>query len=178
MAELNQSIKHGWVWLFAIIIFFFNTLSIFPQGLTLVLLLSPLWLYLLYSWNKLQIAIVLLLPLLIFIPIHLSQGVSSIHYFKSMSMLCLLLMFASAFYIVINQYPVNLDLIFKDITVLNFFFVILSIGLFFIPSLKELVWYMLPLTEKLKLRIIVLCWHPWLFIFMRGQCSSIARIFS
>ena len=150
MATATQHIKHGWVWLLCLLIFFFNTVSFLPKGVTIVLLLTPLWLYFLHKQNKLKLSIALLLPLLLYIPIHLYNGVNLTYYLISTVVLCSLSFFVTSWYFLLKEQTINLDVIFKDIAILNFILVIGCIPLLFMPSLKELVWYMIPISDNIK----------------------------
>jgi hypothetical protein len=149
MATNTQPLKHGWVWAFSILIFFFNYFLL-PEGLSLVLLLTPLWLYLLYANNHLKITIPLLIPLFLYAPIHLMNGVSLTYYLISVTVIAALVFFVVAVYFLINSYEINMDLIFRDIAVMNFILTICCLPLLFIPALKETVWYLVPISDNIQ----------------------------
>lgn len=142
----SQYIKQGWVWLLSLFIFFFNTFLL-PEGLTFILLLTPVWLYILYQRSKLNVIFVLMLPLAFYAVIHICQGVVLPYYFISMTIMAALAVFTVACYHIINDTGSGWDGIFRDIVILNFILAILSLPLLFIPSVKELVWYMVPISK-------------------------------
>ncbi len=149
MEAIAQNVKHGWAWMLFLLIFFFNTFLL-PEGLNLILLLAPVWLYLLARQSRLQQTALWLLPLALYVPIHLLLGVETGYYFISTTILVVLACFVSAFAWYINKGLVNLDLIFRDIAIFNFVLAVLSIPLLFSPALKPLVWYLVPISENIK----------------------------
>jgi len=146
MEAVSQSLKHGWVWLLAILIFFFNTFLL-PEGLTVVLLLTPVWCYLLYQQNKISDSVMLLIPLLVYGVIHILGGVVLSYYFISLAMICALVFFIMAFYSFVNNPEVQWDFVFRDIAIINFFFAVASIPMLYIPVLKPMVWYLAPVSR-------------------------------
>ncbi len=145
MATNTLHVKHGWVWIFAILIFFFNSFLL-PEGLTYTLLLTPMWLYLLYLQGRLSIATGILMPLTIFAVIHLLHGVDIIYYSRSILMIAGMTTFLVVSSFFINSSSINWDLIFRDISILNFFFTLLSFCLLFFPSINSVVWYKVPVS--------------------------------
>jgi hypothetical protein len=145
MEASSQYIKQGWVWLFAIFIFFFNTFPL-PEGITFILLLTPVWVYFLHLNGKLGQALLLTAPLGLYAIIHIAQGVVLSYYLISVIIMACLVIFGVACYDFINS-GANWDGIFRDIVVLNFLFAMASVPLLFIPSLKTLVWYMVPISK-------------------------------
>jgi hypothetical protein len=146
--EAGQNLKQTWVWLFALFIFFFNSFAL-PEGLTFTLLLTPLWFYIAYRQKMLWYNALIALPLGIYTVIHLLNGVDMKYYFTSLLMLegLILFLFVSARYI--NDLEINWDRIFKDIAVFNFILVLCCIPLLFIPSLKPLTWYLIPISKNI-----------------------------
>lgn len=143
-------IKQGWVWFFALFLFFCNTFPL-PQGISYTLLLTPFWVYLLYVQHRLMAVVAILLPLAVYAAIHLSLGVSLSYYLVSAMMLACVLIFAVTASYYIKSPEVNWDLIFRDIVILNFILALLCIPCLFIPALKPLVWYLVPVTKDVML---------------------------
>jgi len=145
----GKFIKHGWIWILSIFIFFFNRLPGIPGGVSLVILLTPFWIYLLYRQQRLLTSLICLIPILLFIPVHLYNGVDLNSYTVSMIILITVLLFALCFHFIIVENQVNLDMIFRDIVILNFIMVLISLILLYVPSMKESVWYMVPISENI-----------------------------
>ena len=143
------NIKHGWVWLFSILIFFYNTCFL-PEGFTLVLLLSPLTIFFLYHLRVLPVAMAALVPLLCYIPFHVARGVHIGYYALSVTILVLLVLFIVLFAYIINNTNVHIALIFKDIAILNFILTAVSLLLLLSPTLKPLVWYLVPISDNIQ----------------------------
>lgn len=139
MEASSQYVKHQWVALFAMLIFFFNSFLL-PEGLTIVLLLTPIWMYFLYLQKRWAIAVCLLLPLLLYSIVHLFNGVNLYYYAISVAVLSCLILFTACCYYFVNSKIVDWDRIFRNIAILNFIFVLVSLPLLFIPALKPLVW--------------------------------------
>ena len=146
--EAGQNLKQTWVWLFALFIFFFNSFAL-PEGLTFTLLLTPLWFYIAYRQKMLWYNALITFPLGIYAVIHLLNGVDIKYYFTSLLMLegLILFLLVSARYI--NDTEINWDRIFKDIAVFNFILVLCCIPLLFIPSLKPIAWYLVPISKNI-----------------------------
>ena len=148
MAADTVSIKHGWVWVFSIFIFFFNTFLL-PEGFTYTLLLTPAWIYFLYVQGRLNIALVLLAPLALYAFVHLALGVSIGYYFISLTVMIALLIFIIACIPFINNASINLDLIFRDIAILNFILTLCSLPLLLFPSIRHITWYTVPISQQI-----------------------------
>ena len=149
MATNVINIKHGGVWIFSIFIFFFNTFLL-PEGFTYTLLLTPVWIYFLYLQGKLNIALLFLAPFTIYAIIHLALGVYISYYFISVTVMVALIFFLIAGAIFLANPETNLDLIFRDLAILNFIFTAISIPLLFFPPLKHLVWYTVPISPNIN----------------------------
>lgn len=135
--------------LFAILLFFFNS-ALLGGKLSLVLLLSPLWLYLCQAskagLNKGILAVSILL--ILYIPIHFYVGLESAwDYFRSLLMILSLILFINAaiYYLKLEQH--QLDGIFRQILIINTLLTVLSIAFLFIPSLKPITWYVMSISE-------------------------------
>src|ERR1022692_51691 len=128
MAAGALNIKHGWVWVFSIFIFFFNTFLL-PEGFTYTLLLTPVWIFFLYLQGRLNIALALLVPLAIYALIHLTLGVNIGCYFISVTIMAALLLFLTACFPIISNTSINLDVIFRDLAILNFILTVLCLPL-------------------------------------------------
>jgi len=146
MVPQTIHIKQKWVLTLSILIFFFN--SLLPaDGFTFTLLLTPIWIYYLYNKGRLREISVVALLSLPFVIIHLVQGVNTSHYISSFLVIISVLFFAFAWKFAIEEKNINLDAVFKAIVVLNFLLVLLSILLLLVPALKQLVWYMVPISN-------------------------------
>ncbi|RYE24322.1 MAG: hypothetical protein EOP51_07785 [Sphingobacteriales bacterium] len=149
MEARTQSVKNTWVWLVAMLVFFINSFAL-PQGLTFTLLLTPVWLYLLRKHNRLDTLPMLMMPLVIYAFVHIMNGVSMGYYIVSLLMLVSVICFALVAIIYFNDPEVNWDGIFRSIVIVNFVLAIASIPLLYIPFLKPLVWYMVPISKGIE----------------------------
>lgn len=144
--------NNGFFSLLAILIFFLN--SAFMGGsLTIVLLFTPLWIYLSQkSKAGLHYGIIFIFFLLLaYIPLHFIDGVAySMHYFRSFAVLISLLLFINVSIYYIQQEEHQLDGLFRYLLIANFTLALLSIPLLFIPSLKDLVWYSISISENIE----------------------------
>jgi len=144
--HLNQ--KQGWVWILSLLIFFFNSFLL-PDGLTVTLLFFPLWIYILYSQKRLPVVGAFIIPLLLYMAIHLANGVDIKFYLISLAMVIGVISFLVVFQKAASSAMVNWDLIFRDIAVLNFIFVLISLLFLYIPTLKPVTWYLVPITPNI-----------------------------
>ena len=149
MEASTPYVKNGWVSLFAIFIFFFNSFAL-PLGFTFTLLLTPVWLYFLYDHGNTALFITLTIPFVVYMFIHLAIGVVIPYYVLSLIILVCMIAFLVASYHYIRSPQYNWDGIFRDIMVLNFIFTLISLVLLFIPFLKPLVWYMVPISKNIE----------------------------
>src|SRR5271156_929073 len=106
MAAHPLTIKHGWVWALSIFIFFFNTFLL-PEGFTYTLLLTPVWIYLLYLQGRLNIALIIPVPFLLYAAIHLISGADIDHYLISVTLMVALCAFIAAAGYYINNKAVD-----------------------------------------------------------------------
>jgi hypothetical protein len=140
-----NTVKQGWLLTLGILIFFLN--SLLPTtGLTITLLLTPAWVFYLYSKGQLQHTLICLLPLAVFVIAHLLLGVDVSHYLLSISIICCTFFFVAAFSVAVKG-KIDLDNLFRMLLVLNGIFVLISLPLFFSSSLREWVWYMVPISN-------------------------------
>ncbi len=144
----SQHINQRWVWFFTVFIFFFNAFLL-PEGMTYTLLLTPVWAWLLYRQKKLSTAILACLPLAGYAIIQSLQGVNLYYYLVSSAMIISLIIFLTLGYEVVNHPGIKWDPIFRDIALLNFLFVLLSLPLLFLPSLRHIAWYLVPISPNI-----------------------------
>jgi len=148
METASLTYKHGWVWLFALTIFFFNT-WLLPEGYCLSLLLTPVWLMALQQQGRLRKTLTIAAPMLALATVHIAGGANILYYCISAAVLVSILLFISAAVPVVSR--IHLDLIFRDIALLNFCFVLASIPLYFLPGVKNLVWYTIRVSDTISL---------------------------
>jgi hypothetical protein len=123
----------------AILYFFFNGFLL-PIGLLYTALLTPLfliWLYRYPSFNYLWLFFLVSLP---FVAVHLLNGVDVLSYLKSYLLLFSVFVFCLAFYQFLRLCKTLHD-IYNKLTIINFFFVLFAAVVFFIPFLKDTVWF-------------------------------------
>lgn len=140
MKTTMKSSSLAGVWLFSILIFFFDSF-ILPGNLSLSVLLTPIWLFLIFQYKKQPILAGMLGILLAYTGIHLYYGMDMSNYFlNELLILSPLLLFVASFYLLSNN-SVNLDFIFRDILILNFLLIIVSICSLLFPFIKDTFWY-------------------------------------
>lgn len=149
MEGRTQSIKNTWVWFVAMLVFFANSFAL-PQGLTYTLLLTPVWIFLLHKQQQLNTVGIVLVPLLIYMTIHIAHGVDMGYYLVSLAVLISTICFALVAIIYFNDPEINWDHIFRTIVIINFLLAIASIPLLYIPFLKPAVWYMVPISRGIE----------------------------
>jgi hypothetical protein len=151
MEAANQVIKQSWVWLFAIIFFFFNNL-LFVDGLTMTLVLTPIWLYFFFQWqlSNRQTLLCVLSFVLLYAMVHIWQGANIGYYSISTTILLSIAVFTTVFYKIINTSYINFDGALRRILVLNFFLTILALALLSIPSLKGAMWYIMSISKNIE----------------------------
>ncbi|MGZ5242367.1 MAG: hypothetical protein ACXWW0_00730 [Bacteroidia bacterium] len=149
METAGKNITHTWVWILALFIFAFNSFLL-PEGLTFTLLLSPVWFYIAYKQKMLSINVVITFVLGAYAIIHIYNGVEILDYIVSLLMMEGLVLFLLASYKYINNPLVYWDKIFRDIAVFNFILVLCSLPLLYLPGLKQLVWYLVPISENIS----------------------------
>jgi hypothetical protein len=145
MEAVRIKYKQGWIWFFSIFIFFFNSFLV-PEGLTFTIILLPIWFFILYINKQLHIALTLIFPLFIFMAVHLYFGVDLKYYMVSLTMLVSLILFLLVFYEAVNDRENQWDFIYRDIALLNFAFVLISLLLLAFNVLKPVVWYLVPIS--------------------------------
>jgi hypothetical protein len=129
----------------AVLFFFFNGLLL-PLGLLYTTLLTPfflIWLYKYRSFNYLWLFFLISAP---FALVHFIKGVDILSYLKSYILLFTVYVFALCFYQYLRISD-SLPSIFKNLVLINFFLVLFALVMFFIPPLKDLVWYKNALTS-------------------------------
>ncbi len=128
----------------AIIYFFFNSFLL-PHGLLYTAILTPLliiWLARFPSINYLLIFFLVSLP---YAAIHLYNGVHVIYYLKSYFLLLSVFVFGLAFYQFLRVSE-SLSSIFKQILLINLFFMAVALVALLIPALRDRFWYVTEVT--------------------------------
>ncbi|HEX2548555.1 MAG TPA: hypothetical protein VHM20_01915 [Gammaproteobacteria bacterium] len=144
----------------AIIYFFFNSFLL-PHGLLYTTLLTPfffLWLYKKEIFPAISYFFLFSLPFLV---IHFVSGVEILPYIKSYLLLFSVFIFCMAFFQFLKECQ-TLTLIYKDILIINIFFVFIAIIALFIPFLKNSFWYSNAITSGIQKidRLKMLTYEP------------------
>jgi hypothetical protein len=145
---MNHSIQINRYLPIAVIYFFFNGFLL-PLGLTYTTLLTPvflIWLYRYPSFNYLWLFFLVSIP---FAVVHFINGVSILAYLKSYFLWFAVYVFSLSFYQFIRNCN-SLPGLFKDLTIINFFLVLFALVGFFIPVIREAVWYNNAITNGVK----------------------------
>lgn len=143
--------SHSWVWLMSVLLFFCNTIP-FAGSLSLSLLLTPAWLYLIASW-KLEFSAwlrPLTVLLAVYAGVHWYHGVEGTYYVVSSLIILATLLFGIIAWYSFRRYGDSLDTIFRHLLILNFVFTLFSICLLFVPALKPLVWYTMSVSQDIE----------------------------
>jgi hypothetical protein len=150
MEAARKTMIGSWVWTVSILLFFFN--FVFPEGLTLTLLLTPVWLFLLYQWRvnfRLWLGVSLVL-LLLYAVVHFLHGVVIRYYVVSATILVATLIFGGFFYHALKRYTGLLDGLFRQVLILNFVLTILAVVLLFVPAVKDTLWYTISISQNIE----------------------------
>jgi len=150
MEATGKALNYSWIWTLCVLIYFFNTLP--PDGITLTLLLTPVWLYLLYRWKiSFQSWLTpIVLTFAVYSVIHVANGVIAVYYVISTLMIAAAAILAIFVYHALQRYTDTLDLVFRQLLMLNFVFTIIALVVLFIPQLKDSVWYTMSISEDIK----------------------------
>lgn len=132
------------------LLFFFNTWGL-PQGITVSLLLLPVWIFLLRLQGRLGQLCWLLGGLGIFAAAHLWLGADAFYYLVSGFMLLGAGIFCIAAWPALHDPRLDYDTLFRRLVWLNFIFMLLSLPLLAIPELKESVWYVMSMSEGIRI---------------------------
>jgi hypothetical protein len=136
--------------LFCVLVFFFNTF-LMPQGLSLTLLLTPVWLYMLARERRTAGLAILIALLGVYAIIHLAGGANLYFYALSDSMLFGVAIFCIAVWPWLRDTKESeFDQLFRVLVALNFCFCLSSIPLLWIETLKPLTWYEMSMSEGIK----------------------------
>jgi hypothetical protein len=132
-----------------ILLFFFNTCGL-PQGISLSLLLLPVWLYLLHIHRRLSSLGLLLAPMFVFACVHLVNGADLFYYILSAAMLLGTGIFAIAAWPALSDPALDYAALFRKIIRINAVLTLLSLPFLFVPALKESVWYVMSMSEGIQ----------------------------
>lgn len=130
------------------LLFFFNSFLL-PAYLSLPLLLTPIWLFLIFRYEKQQVITMLFIPA-IYTCIHLYYGIDLFKYLiAEIPLLCMLLFTAACYYFLKNT-SYDLDLIFRNIIILNFLLVTGSLLFLLTPVIRDMFWYKATFSNELR----------------------------
>lgn len=129
---------------FAFVYFFINTLGL-PLGLTYTAILAPFFYWWITVTRKVEILIPFFSILLVFIIIHISNGVDVRTYIVSLFNLLAVYIFCQAAYTFFKKSE-NLKKIFWKLLVINFILCLIAIPLYF-TSYNSLLWIQQYLTQ-------------------------------
>jgi len=138
-----------WIAPLFIFLFLFNT-AFLPEGLSFSLLLTPVWLFLLYRMQGLRYLTAFCLVLGTYMMIHLWLGVIVHYYLISTLMLFCTGVFALTTAMILSKDLVDLEGIFNKILILNFLLALCSIPLLLFPSIKSVVWYSMSMSDQIR----------------------------
>jgi hypothetical protein len=116
---------------FAIIFFFFNSLSL-PRGLTYTTILSPLFYWWVIKTRKQEIILPFFVCLVPFIVMHIILGVNFQAYSISFLNLLSAYIFCQAFYTFLKECR-DKESIFRNLLIINFIFCLVAVVLYFTP---------------------------------------------
>jgi hypothetical protein len=133
---------------FAILYFFLNSFLL-PPGLTYTALLSPLFYWWVVKTRNEEILVPFIMALFPFILVHIYfVGVDTQAYLKSLVNLTAVYIFCQAFYTFLKTSN-NVEKVFKNILVINFFFCLVAVAIYF-TSFYDLLWIEQDLSGRLS----------------------------
>jgi hypothetical protein len=144
----------------AILYFFFNSLML-PLGLLYTTILTPFFVLWLYRFPSFKIVWVFLFMLTPFVIIHLIDGVYINYYLRSLLLFLSVFIFGLSFYQFLQNCK-SLRTIYKNILLLNTFFLCIALLTLFIHPLKALFWTEASLSPGLDhiTRLKLLTYEP------------------
>jgi len=150
-AGKDPSIAQAWTGLLSIAILFCNQLPL-AEGMTLTLLLTPVWIFWLHRNGSLlpNTILSLIALLLLFSLPHLLHGAQPVYYLISTTMILSAGFFTACFYKIANSGIVDFDRILRQILVLNFLLTLIAIVALWIPDLRNTFWYVMSMSENIK----------------------------
>ncbi|MHA4808699.1 hypothetical protein ACX0G9_11365 [Flavitalea flava] len=153
--------------LFAIVYFFINSLGL-PIGLTYTAILSPLFYWWILVAGRKEVILPFLMVLMPFIIFQVLSGVDTESYLISLLYYLTVYIFCHAFYTFLKKCH-DIEGIFRKILIINFFFCLVAIPLYFTPY-YDILWIEQYLTEgvndfrRLKLFTYEASYYSTLFI--------------
>lgn len=123
----------------ALLYFFFNGFPL-PHGLLYTGLLTPvflIWLYRYPSFHYIWYFFIVLIPFSI---LHFIKGVDAFYYAKSTTLFFTVYIFSVAFFEFLNHCH-SLRTIYKNIIILNFFFIIIALLALYSATLSQIFWF-------------------------------------
>lgn len=151
MQATVKNIAPGWVMLFALLFFFFP--QFLPiDGMMTAWLFTPVWVYFLYRWQipSVKWVVVYLVVFSIFAIVHITRGAVINDYLISSLLLLCTVIFLCVFYHALESAGNYFDFILKNIVTLNFILTLCAIVLLCVPLLKEIVWYVMSISENIR----------------------------
>jgi hypothetical protein len=145
---MNEPVKINKYLPIAILYFFFNSFLL-PHGILFTTLLTPFFLIWLSRFPSINFLLWFFIVSLPFAVVHILLGVQLLSYIKSYLLLLSVFIFCVSFYQFLKNCH-SLGNIFKNITVLNVFFVFIALIALFIPVLKERFWYNNAITSGIE----------------------------
>jgi len=132
---------------FAILYFFFNSVFL-PLGLLYTSILTPFFLFWLYTQNRVQYGWIFFLLTIPLACIHYIQGIDLFYYVKSWVLLFTVFVFILTI-IRFLQVVHSLRTIFRVLLYINFVLVLIACVLFFIPQARHLMWSVYDVSKGL-----------------------------
>ena len=144
-----------------VIIYFFFNGFLLPHGLLYTALLTPLFLLWLARFPSFPYILYFFLLLIPFSIVHILHGVNLFYYAKSSALLFTVYVFSMACYEFLNQCH-SIRTLYKNIIVLNFFFIIIALLALYSHSLSQIFWFSNSITagSQSQKRLQMLTYEP------------------
>lgn len=144
----------------AILYFFFNSFLL-PHGVLYTTLLTPLFLLWLYRYPSFNFLYIFFIVSFAYAVVHFLNGVNVLTYTKSYLLLISVYVFCIGFYQFLKNVK-GLYSIFKNIVIINIFFVGISLVALSVPAIRSFFWYNNPITSGIEgiYRLKMLTYEP------------------
>lgn len=129
---------------FACIYFFFNSLFL-PEGLLYIYVLTPFFLLNIAENKRLKYLLITVLISLLFLILHVINGVNLAYYLRSYILLIAVVIFCIWFYGFSRKIK-SLETLMLNVLSINAFFVVLALISLKLNILKDYFWYLIPIS--------------------------------
>ncbi len=151
MEATSKTLSYTPAWLLSVLLFFLNEIP-YAGGLTLSLVLTPAWLWVLYQWQfDFRTAFKYLAPVFgIYAAVHFSGEVTGSYYLISTVMLLAAMIYGITGWYFFQLAGKQLDGIFRTLLILNFLLTLVAFAFVGVSPVRELLWYTMSISQDIE----------------------------